>query len=100
MLQSHHDVVAATGGALGIEALSNQRFDAIICDLMMPEIDGLHVYEALQEHYPDLVDKLVYLSGGVFTDRMSSFLEDTKPPLLDKPVSRDALLKAIESLTA
>lgn len=99
MLQAHHDVVAATGGALGIAALGNQDFDAIICDLMMPEVDGLHVYETLQKEYPELVDKLVYLSGGVFTDRMSSFLDNTKPQLLDKPVSRDALLDAIEALT-
>ncbi len=98
MLHSHHDVVAATGGALGVEALAKQDFDVIICDLMMPEVDGLHVYEKLQEKYPQLVDKLVYLSGGVFTDRMSSFLDNTKPRLLDKPVSRDALLDAIEEL--
>ncbi len=100
MLQAHHDVVAATGGALGIDALGKQEFDAIICDLMMPEVDGLHVYQALEARYPELISKLVYLSGGVFTDRMSSFLETIKPRLLDKPVSRDALLDAIEALTS
>ncbi len=98
MLQSHHDVVSATGGALGIETIANQDFDVIICDLMMPEVDGLHVYETLKERFPDLIDKLVYLSGGVFTDRMSSFLEGTKPRLLDKPVSRDDLLEVIVEL--
>ncbi|MCP4448461.1 MAG: response regulator [Myxococcales bacterium] len=98
MLQAHHDVVATTGGALGIKALGEQDFDVIICDLMMPEVDGLHVYEKLTETYPELIQKLVYLSGGVFTDRMSSFLDETKPRLLDKPVSRDALLSAIGDL--
>ncbi len=98
MLQSHHDVVAASGGAQGIETISGQEFDVIICDLMMPEVDGLHVYEELKERFPELIDKLVYLSGGVFTDRMSNFLEGTKPRLLDKPVSRDDLLEVIAAL--
>ena len=55
----------------------------------------MHVYEALTRDHPALVQKLDYLSGGVFTQRMSDFFESLAPQLLDKPVSRDALLEAI-----
>jgi len=100
MLRSHHDVVTAIGGAAGIASLAEQEFDVIICDVMMPEVDGLHVYEALKESYPELLSKLAYLSGGVFTDRMSEFLGTTQPRILDKPVTRDELLSAIAALSS
>lgn len=99
MLQAHHDVVATMGGKKALKVLSEDaRFDTIICDLMMPEVDGMHVYEALRSDHPHLVKKLIYLSGGVFTDRMSNFLDELGPRLLDKPVSRDELLAAIAPL--
>lgn len=99
MLQSHHDVSVANGGAKGLSCLQeNTDFDLIICDLMMPEVDGFHVYENLSREFPQLVPRLIFLSGGVFTERMSTFLEESKPRLLDKPVSRDALLEVIDEV--
>ncbi len=97
MLQSHHSISSAIGGANGLACLrENEDFDVVICDLMMPEVDGLHVYDTLVNEFPHLVPKLIFLSGGVFTQRMSTFLEDLKPQLLDKPVGRDVLLEAID----
>ncbi len=99
MLQAHHDVSSAIGGGKGLTCLrENGSFDIIICDLMMPEVDGLHVYQTLSKEFPGLVSRLVFLSGGVFTDRMSSFLQEYQPRLLDKPVSRDALLDIINEI--
>lgn len=101
MLQSHHDVVSAIGGEKALAILAaDSKFDTVICDLMMPVVDGLHVHDALEADYPQLVNKLVYLSGGVFTDRMAGFLEDKEPRLLDKPVSREDLLEAIAIVPA
>jgi signal transduction histidine kinase len=101
MLQSHHDVVTAIGGATALDLLQEDGdYDVIICDLMMPEVDGQHVHMALRESYPQLVEKIVFLSGGVFTERMSDFLEEQKPKLIDKPVSRANLLKLITSMPA
>ena len=97
MLQSHHDVSAAIGGAKGLELLAaDSGYDVIVCDLMMPEVDGMHVYRTLESEYPQLLSKLVFLSGGVFTERMSQFLSDLDAPLLDKPVTCDDLLEAID----
>ena len=62
---------------------------------MMPELDGLHVYEAIFEKHSQLVNKLVYLSVGVLTNRIPSFLDNTKPRWLDKVEAR----YTIEALT-
>lgn len=96
MLKARVKVVTASGGADALDILSRDSdFGAIICDLMMPDVDGIHVYEAVQANHPQLAEKLFFLSGGVFTDRMSTFLQETQVTILDKPVSRETLFQAL-----
>lgn len=100
MLQSHHEVVTASGGEKALAILAeDSRFDAIVCDLMMPGVDGLQVHETVHADHPELEARLVFLSGGVFTQRMEEFLRRTEPILLDKPVARDVLLEALRNLS-
>ena len=99
MIRSDHDTVLAFGGDKALETLAeDSNYDAIICDLMMPKVDGVQIYAALEESYPKLVPKLIFLSGGVFHERMTSFLEERELTLLDKPVGRVQLLEAIAAV--
>ena len=70
MLLPDHDVFEAAGGHRALELLeSDDDFDVIFCDLMMPNGDGVMVYEALSRVAPRLCARTVFLSGGVFTTR-------------------------------
>lgn len=48
-----HEVAPFTGGADAVEALSLERFDAVVADLEMPEVDGRAVVDAAREHQPE-----------------------------------------------
>lgn len=48
MLQDLYSVTLAENGALGLEKLRTQAFDAVVLDVMMPVLDGVGVVEALQ----------------------------------------------------
>jgi nitrogen-specific signal transduction histidine kinase/ActR/RegA family two-component response regulator len=99
MLNAYHTLVEADGGASAIALLRESApFDAILCDLMMPDIDGPTVHEFVANHRPELVDKLAFLSGGAFTERARDFLERTGTHVIEKPVSREALLRVIDGL--
>jgi CheY-like chemotaxis protein len=52
---------------------------------MMPEMSGMELEERLQAEAPELVERMVYLTGGAFTARSRAFLEAGRPHL-DKPV--------------
>ncbi|MEM9194424.1 MAG: response regulator [Myxococcota bacterium] len=70
--------------------------DAVICDVMMPDLDGRAVYEAAKNVAPRLADRFVFCSGGVFRSDLKDFLRSLPgSPVLLKPVNRDAILAAV-----
>jgi len=100
MLRPPHEVVAVEGGVEGLALLARRSFDAIVCDLMMPEFDGPRFYEALRETAPAMLDRVIFCTGGAVTRRAREFVEGTPNLFLEKPVSRRRLLSAIEEVCA
>ena len=90
-----HDVVIANATDALKELERNSRFDAVLCDIMMPDIDGPAFYEILKQRFPHLPDRVVFLTGGVFTDRVQDFVDSVQNRVLSKPVSRERLLEAL-----
>jgi signal transduction histidine kinase len=85
-LDRHHDVTVLTRGrdALGRIA-SGERFDVILSDLMMPEVTGVEIHEELSRIAPDQAERMIFLTGGAFTDRARDFLDRVPNPRLEKP---------------
>jgi CheY-like chemotaxis protein len=91
----------STLAASGPEALSlcsQNEFDMILCDMMMPGMNGSEFFEALRDVRPELAGRVVFMTGGAFTDQTTAFLANHTNPWLQKPVSRDWLLDAAEQL--
>jgi len=100
LLSAHHVIIEADGGSGGITAIdSGAHFDAVLCDLMMPDLDGPAVYEHIARTRPLLLDHLAFLSGGAFTPRVRRFLDEVATQVVEKPASREALLRVIDGLT-
>jgi signal transduction histidine kinase/CheY-like chemotaxis protein len=94
-----HDVVVAESGREALEILRRDtRFDMILCDLMMPEISGQDVYEALRLTDPALIAKFVLMTGGAFTRGASGFLSSVDAPVLEKPFDAAQLRDLVNRL--
>ena len=74
------DLVAARTGAEALQQLSTGAFDLVLCDLALPDISGIDVFEKAPA---ELRDKFVFMSGGAQDDRAREFL--ASHPRLDKP---------------
>jgi CheY-like chemotaxis protein len=88
--------VASTGHAALKALLSDTRFDAVLCDLMMPGMSGIDLFRTLARTSPGLEDKLVFMTGGAFTAEAEAFLDEVKNPRVEKPfdfASVDRLLR-------
>src|SRR5690606_15907382 len=91
-LGRRHEVVVAYGGEEAIALLAaDETFDLILCDLMMPGLDGVGVYEHLRRHQPHLLDRVVFCSGGPTTQRCEQFLAEPAVVFVPKPIGHDAL---------
>jgi CheY-like chemotaxis protein len=73
--------------------LAGQRFDAILCDLRMPEMSGVALYRAIEGIDGQQAARLVFMSGD---DEALA----TGRPLLPKPFDRTALLDALAPVVA
>jgi PAS domain S-box-containing protein len=94
-LSREHDVVTFTSARDAIAHLRNATADAILCDLMMPDMTGMDFYEIVARDHPELTSRLIFATGGVFTPRARSFLSHTAAACLEKPFRRPELMDAV-----
>jgi signal transduction histidine kinase len=75
---------------------AGERFDVILCDVMMPEMTGIDFHAQLRETRPDLADQVIFLSGGAFTPRAREFFARVPNPRVDKPIDAAKLRGLVE----
>jgi len=84
--QEDHDVVVVTSGREAFARLATDKaFDLILCDLMMPDMTGMAVYSRMLVEHPKLAGRLVFMTGGAFTDAAREFLDNHPGAQLQKP---------------
>jgi two-component system NtrC family sensor kinase len=99
VLGAQHEVMSVTTAKDALRALdAGREFDVILCDLMMPEMTGMDLHAELLTRHPNHARRMVFLSGGAFTDRSRAFLESVDNPRLDKPVSAQTLRRTLEEV--
>jgi PAS domain S-box-containing protein len=86
VLGTDHDVKVLTSAQEALRRISSgERFDLILCDLMMPIMTGVELHSALTRAAPDQAACMIFLTGGAFTPRARAFLDEVPNPRLDKP---------------
>jgi CheY-like chemotaxis protein len=99
LLQRDGYVVAtASNGRQALAALQAQRYDVILCDLRMPELDGRAFYAHLQQWAPALCQRVIFLTGDSSAADHQAFLAQCGRPWLDKPCSIAVLRHAMQQV--
>ncbi len=94
-----HDVELATSGRQALEKLkADASFHAILCDVMMPDLAGKDLYEAVQGVGAGLEQRFVFVSGGAFTQGAREFLARIPNPTLDKPFDEPVVKRVVREL--
>ncbi|HEX3760237.1 MAG TPA: response regulator, partial [Kofleriaceae bacterium] len=92
LLRRDYDVTIAGCGQDAIDHITRGvRFDAIVSDVMMPNMTGIELIEELQRVAPDQAARLIFLSGGAFTAQTRERLDQLGAPQLEKPVTAKEL---------
>jgi CheY-like chemotaxis protein len=96
LLRRDYDVTIARCGQEAIDHIARGlRFDAIVSDVMMPNMTGIELLEELRRVAPDQADRLIFLSGGAFTVQTRERLDAIGAPQLEKPVTAGELRSCV-----
>lgn len=98
LLEEKFTVLEAENGAIGVELARLERPDLILCDVMMPELDGYGVLEKLRSDYPEIgTIPFIFLTAKGDRKDLRQGMSLGADDYLTKPCSQDELLGAIET---
>ncbi|HYH97207.1 response regulator, partial [Hyalangium sp.] len=90
VLKSLCEVVVVTSAQEALELVNaGERFDLVLCDLMMPQMTGMELHEELSRQAPDVAARMLFLTGGAFSPEARQFLREKQ--WLEKPFDNQAL---------
>ncbi len=90
-----HRVTPARDGLEAFEALDLIAFDCIICDIRMPGLDGRGLYRQVEERYPQLASRFVFVTGDYRRPDTYEFVANTGCLVVPKPYEVEELLGAV-----
>lgn len=93
---AHHVTTVTSARDALCRLAGGERFDLILCDLMMPEMTGMDLYDELQQSMPDQAEKFIFMSGGAFTDKARAFLARSCNEVIDKPFKSAGLRQVVD----
>jgi CheY-like chemotaxis protein len=95
-LSRHHVVVASRAREALARIAQGETFDIILCDLMMPDVSGIDVYEYFVREHPAIAERVIFMTGGAFTPKANQFLSSISNERIDKPFSLAQINKLID----
>ncbi len=99
-LRQDYKVVVVTSGveARKLLELDDARFDLIFCDILMPEVTGIDLHMWAKEHRPDVLKRVVYITGNDFMPQVAEFLNRVPNRVLYKPFDPDLVREVVEEM--
>jgi CheY-like chemotaxis protein len=98
LLARKADLVAVSSARQALSLLAQgERFDRILCDVMMPEMSGPELHAKVARFSVQAAGRLVFMTGGTFSEGTQSFLDSWKHPVLKKPFDGDSLWNALKT---
>ena len=93
-----YEVMTAESGAVALAMLEEARFDAIVSDLHMPDLDGAGLWREVRRHHPQLARRMLFVTGDTLSPTARQFLNEARCDSLNKPFAKQELLARVAAL--
>jgi len=101
ILDAEHALTTTTSALDALRRIrEGERFDAMVSDLMMPELSGMALHAEVKEVAPALAAKTVFITGGAFTVPAREFLDTIANARLEKPFAPRELREVVRGVVA
>jgi CheY-like chemotaxis protein len=92
-----HEIILAENGVQALAILgSSKEIDAVVCDLLMPEMSGMELYRRIQETDPEVARVFVFVTGSITQKEVQAFLSGVENQVIEKPFDFGELRRAVE----
>ncbi len=88
------EVDIAVNGAIALDMLVEKDYDLCLIDLRTPIMNGKELYQHILDEHPDFTGKIIFTTGDVLDEKLTTLLNGSTRPYLPKPFTPDEL-KAI-----
>ena len=97
---SDYEVLTAANGKIGLDRAKETKPDIIICDIMMPVLDGYGVLEGLSKHHDTKFIPFIFLSAKTERQDVRKGMDLGADDYITKPFSEDEIISTTESRIA
>ncbi|WP_428741018.1 response regulator [Tenacibaculum sp.] len=97
---SNYEVITASNGKIGVDKAIKMLPDIIVCDILMPEMDGYSVFQELTKHSIAKYIPFIFLSAKTERQDIRKGMNMGADDYLTKPFNEEELINTIESRIA
>lgn len=97
--EQDYRVTVVPTGVEGMQQILASDFDAIVCDMVMPNFPGDMFYLAVQRARPHLCKRFVFMTGHHDNPKIAQFIQEMRGMVLWKPFEMRQLFDALETVT-
>jgi signal transduction histidine kinase/ActR/RegA family two-component response regulator len=94
-----YDVESTTLSRRALLMIERTAYDAVICDVKMPELSGQELYGRVCQMRPEMARRFIFITGDIDGEDTRTFLSETRCSYFMKPFNLDKLTAAVDTLT-
>ena len=99
ILGNKHEVVLSTNGAEALQRfVAGERYDVVLCDVLMPEMTGIELSRELDRRFPEQSERVVFMTGGATSEQTRIFIEEKRARVVSKPFTPQEVESAVRAI--
>ena len=98
LVGARHRVVAVASGREALERMASERYDAILTDIRMPDIDGRALYQEIARRWPAQAGRVVFVTGDTLATALREFVDESGRPVIEKPFLPSEVRRVVAEL--
>ena len=75
-----------------------ERYDVILTDVRMPDIDGRALYKVIEERWPGQAGRVVFVTGDTLASTLRDFVSKSGRPVIEKPFLPSDVRRIVDEL--
>ena len=98
LASEQHRVVTASSGREALERMAVERFDVILTDIRMPDLDGRALYREIERRWPAQIGRVIFVTGDTLATALREFVDESGRPVIEKPFLPNEVRRVVAEL--